>query len=364
MTLKLVSDRSASPQQAAAAWAARLDRGELDAEEGAAFESWLDEPGNADAYADAAASLLVFDGHDLELPELAALRAEALAPASAREDGFGKASPKRMRWMPWAGGALAASIVAALLVLGQPALLDRDRGERPQIAASGERAQTEGRMQSAYRTAVGQQRTIELADGSKVTLNTDTEIAVEYKTGQRNVRLVRGQALFDVAHAPNRPFSVIVGGRKVTALGTVFEVRLDRDRLKVTLMRGKVRVDEEALPEAGKAMAPLAVLMPGQQFVAVGTLAPLVEQVDVEKQLLWRRSLIEFEGETLGEAVAELNRYSTTKMVISDSRAASLRMSGVIRTGDPDEFIELVGAMLPVTSQKNSRGEIELSYAP
>src|SRR3546814_2400669 len=66
---------------------------------------------------------------------------------------------------------------------------------------------------------------------------------VDYRARERIVRLVRGQALFDVAHAPDRPFSVIVAGRKVTALGTIFEVRFDKKRLKVTLLRGKVRID-------------------------------------------------------------------------------------------------------------------------
>src|SRR3546814_20916449 len=103
----------------------------------------------------------------------------------------------------------------------------------------------------------------ELADGSKVTLNTATEIRVDYRARERIVRLVRGQALFDVAHAPDRPFSVIVAGRKVTALGTIFEVRFDKNRLKVTLLRGKVRIDEERVGQAGAAPPPPAVLWAG-----------------------------------------------------------------------------------------------------
>lgn len=362
MSLKLIAGGAAAPGKGAAAWAARLDRGDLDAAENDAFERWLDEPGNPEAYAEAAAAIGVFDGLDPDFPELAALRAEALrdpVAIDARPPGRRMAA---RRWMPWAGGALAASIVAALLLVGSPGVPD---GRPPQLAEQGARpAAPVAGAATEYRTAVGEQRTVELADGSKVTLNTATQIAVDYRAGERIVRLVRGQALFDVAHAPDRPFSVVVAGRKVTALGTVFEVRLDQDRLKVTLLRGKVRVDEDGGDSAAARPPALAVLAPGQQFVAVGALAPIVESVDVDKQTLWRRSLVEFDDETVGGAVAELNRYSATQIIVADSRVASMRLSGVVRTGDAAEFTTLVGAMLPVASRKNARGDIELYYAP
>lgn len=265
--------------------------------------------------------------------------------------------------MPWAGGALAASVAAALIFAGQPNLRDGTPDEAPRVAASDtSRSVAVSDTSPVYRTAIGEQRTITLADGSRVTLNTATEIKVDYSDSVRLVRLVSGQALFDVAHAPDRPFSVVVGGRKVTALGTIFEVRFDHDKLKVTLMRGKVRVDES--PAAGTTPPALAVLAPGQQLVIAGALAPVVESVDVDKQLLWRRSLIEFDGDTVADAVAELNRYSSLQIVVADSRVASMRLSGIVRTGDATEFTELVGAMLPVAARKNPRGELELYYAP
>lgn len=364
MTLKLVSGGVSTPGRGAAAWATRLDRGDLDAAEYKAFEDWLGEPGNPEAYAEAAAAIGFFDDFERDAPELAALREEALRD-SALSHRFSE--PRRgagRAWMPWAGGAIAASILAALLLVGRPAFIDRP-SDAPQIAARDiKSAGPVAGAASGYRTGVGEQRTVELADGSKVTLNTATEIAVDYRAGERTVRLVRGQALFDVAHAPHRPFSVVVAGRKVTALGTIFEVRFDKDRLKVTLLRGKVRVDEVRTETAAVKAPALAVLAPGQQFVAVGTLAPVVARVDVEKQTLWRRSLVEFDDETVGDAIAELNRYSPTQIVVADGRVGAMRMSGIVRTGDPAEFTTLVGAMLPVASRKNTRGEIELYYAP
>ncbi|WP_326914807.1 FecR family protein [Sphingopyxis chilensis] len=364
MTLKLVSGGAPAPEKGAAAWAVRLDRGELDDAETKAFEHWLGEPGNPEAYAEAAAAMHVFNGLDLDLPELAALREEALGDAALAKTKVPSARPPVMRrWMPWAGSALAASIVAALLLVGQPAPQNGQPGGEALIAENG--ASPSVRVAGdGYRTGIGEQRTFELADGSKVTLNTATEISVDYRAGERIVRLVRGQALFDVAHAANRPFSVIVAGRKVTALGTIFEVRLDKDRLKVTLLQGKVRIDEDRVEQAGVEPPALAVLVPGQQFVATGALPPVVGSVDAAKQTLWRRSLVEFDNETVGAAVAELNRYSATQIVVADSRVAAMRMSGIVKTGDAGEFTTLVGAMLPVASRKNARGDIELYYAP
>src|SRR3546814_6038245 len=73
------------------------------------------------------------------------------------------------------------------------------------------------------------------------------------------------------------------------------------------------------------------------QFVPAVALAPIVESVDVDKQTLWRRSLVEFDDETVGAAVAELNRYSATQIVVADSRVAAMRMSGIVKTGDRSE---------------------------
>src|SRR3546814_5635991 len=117
MTLKLVSGGAPAPEKGATAWAVRLDRGELDDAETKAFEHWLGEPGNPEAYAEAAAAMHVFDGLDLGLPELVALREEALGAAALAQAEVPSARPPVMRrWMPWAGSALAASIVAALLL--------------------------------------------------------------------------------------------------------------------------------------------------------------------------------------------------------------------------------------------------------
>lgn len=351
MKLRLVPGGAETPEDRAAEWAVRMDGRDLDDAEFAELDEWLAEAPNRQAFGKAQDAMALFDDLDAVLPELAALRAEARnhAPSSSR------------RWVPWAGGALAASIAAALLFLQAGDVSERSPTAPPQVADAGT-ASLAG--QAVYKTAVGEQRTVKLADGSTVTLNTGTEIAVDYGPRERLVRLVRGQALFDVAHAADRPFSVIVAGRKVTALGTLFEVRLDKDRLRVTLLRGRVRVDEPpAAISATKVSAP-TFLAPGDQFSAATGLAPVVQSVDVEQQLLWRQSLVEFDDAPIGDAVAELNRYSAKPIVVRDPRVADMRISGIVKTGDADAFTALVSAMLPVAARRNERGEVELYHTP
>ncbi|WP_447756637.1 FecR family protein [Sphingopyxis fribergensis] len=351
MKLKLVPGGAETPEDRAAEWAVRMDSRDLDDAEFAEFDEWLADASNQEAFDKASDAMALFDGLDSDLPELAALREEAQSHS---------ASPDR-RWVPWAGGALAASIAAALLFFQAGEVSERLPGAPSQVVDAGT-APLAG--QAVYKTVVGEQRTVALADGSKVTLNTGTEIAVDYSPRERIVRLVRGQALFDVAHAADRPFSVIVAGRKVTALGTLFEVRLDQNRLRVTLLRGRVRVDEQPAATAATKVPAPTFLSPGEQFSLATGLAPVVQSVDVEQQLLWRQSLVEFDDAPIGDAIAELNRYSAKPIVVRDPRVADMRISGIVKTGDADSFTALVGAMLPVAARKNERGEVELYHTP
>ena len=353
---RLVPDRADTPIDRAAHWAVRDDADAFDAAEQAEFDAWLAEPGSADAYARARDALDVFDDlDDMDLPGLAALRQEAQAHRARRP------------WLPWAaGGAIAAGIAGVLgfTLLGQPGgapqatapQIAKAEPSIPEVAAPAE--------SGAYATAIGEQRVLVLADGSRVTMNTGSQITVDFRPDRRIVRLVRGQALFDVAHNPKRPFSVAAGGRVVTALGTVFEVQIGRGQLHVTLMRGKVVIDPPRVTATGGTTPPAAqaptYLAPGQQFTVTLRSAPEVHAVDVNRQLLWRQQLVEFDNAPVSQAVAELNRYSLKPIVISDERVGRMRISGVYKTGDPNAFADLVSTMLPVAARDTNRGEIEL----
>jgi len=129
-------------------------------------------------------------------------------------------------------------------------------------------------------------------------------------------------------------------------------------------MRGKVVIDPPRVTATGGTTPPAAqaptYLAPGQQFTVTLRSAPEVHAVDVNRQLLWRQQLVEFDNAPVSQAVAELNRYSLKPIVISDERVGRMRISGVYKTGDPNAFADLVSTMLPVAARDTNRGEIEL----
>ncbi len=184
-------------------------------------------------------------------------------------------------------------------------------------------------------TTVGEQRLLTLQDGTRVFLNTSTRIVVQYEQAARRVRLESGEALFDVARQAGRPFVVEAGGRQVRAIGTAFVVRDDPDRLTVTLVEGKV-----AVSEPGTAVP--AYLSPGQRLTLTGHGTPQVDRPSIEKATAWRRGLVDFETTELRVAVEEMNRYSERKLVVRNTDAAKLPITGVFRAGDSSSFAAAV----------------------
>jgi transmembrane sensor len=176
----------------------------------------------------------------------------------------------------------------------------------------------------------------------------------------------RGQALFEVSHDSARPFTVEAADRQVTALGTIFEVRVDPGRVNVTLIRGKVVVDRSPEANGGydETRIPPTILKPGQQFDAELGAPQKVAAVDIDRQLLWRNGFVEFDDEPLGRAVAEINRYSARPIVLSNDGVAALHVSGLFRTGSPDQFVDAIEGLLPVDAKPNGQGGIELSIVP
>jgi transmembrane sensor len=209
----------------------------------------------------------------------------------------------------------------------------------------------------------GERRTIGLADGSTLTLNTDSAVRVAYSPARRFVSLLRGQVLFEVAKDRRRPFVVQAADRQVTALGTIFEVTLDRTLMKVTLVEGRVVVDAISDRPANAAIISPMVLTPGQEFVATIGSAPQLARVDVDQQLRWREGFVEFNDIPLAKAVEEMNRHSNHQIVIHDDAAGSLRISGVFRTGDSERFAAIVGELLPIETLLLPDGHVVLSIS-
>jgi transmembrane sensor len=188
-----------------------------------------------------------------------------------------------------------------------------------------------------FRTAIGEVSERRLADGTVTTLDTNTVLRAWQVKDARFVELVQGRARFKVAKDPARPFSVLARGKSVTATGTDFDVYLKSDSLRVTLVEGRVRVRTQ---EKGSNL-PSIDLTPGYQLTASSSHWALA-QTDAASNVSWSQRQLTFDNDTLREIADELNRYSTRKIVINDSRIANLRMSAVIKTSDNLSFLDAV----------------------
>jgi transmembrane sensor len=218
-------------------------------------------------------------------------------------------------------------------------------------------------------TAVGQQRHVTLADGSQITLNTNTLLTVDVTGEHRVVYLRRGEAHFDVTHNAARPFLVHAGDELIRDLGTQFEVRLHPDHdVDVLVNEGRVEVQGPApgegssgsgapRPDAGWVRA----LSAGEQLQIAGPRLNVVtvSPRQIDDELAWREGALVFQGEPLSEAIAEVGRYTRTRIVLTGSQVASLPISGRFRTNDVPGFLKALQAALPV---RVSRAGPQLIY--
>lgn len=205
-----------------------------------------------------------------------------------------------------------------------------------------------------FATAVGEQRLVQLADGSSVRLDTDTRIKVRFDGGKRLIDLEQGQALFNVAHDAAKPFLVRAGSTEVTAVGTIFDVRRDQAAVQVTLVQGIVEV---AGGQQGRAPSRITA---GQQTRVTPTGAA-TKAVDVETATSWADGRIVFRDTPLRAAVAEVNRYLTQKVELDSDARADVPVSGVFKVGDRDAFVSTAAAVLELRVSAGEGGTVRLS---
>ncbi len=265
---------------------------------------------------------------------IAAMRAHALAC-------------RKRNWLP-AMPAAAAAAAVVLVACASLFLFLASGWQTPTGKGGGGDAPV--RYASAAET-----RDIRLPDGSRLTLDVQSEALAKFGGGERIVTLVRGRAYFDVAPREAQPFSVVADDRRVIALGTRFDVRLGPGELTVTLVEGKVSVG----PSDGSARP--VELSPGEQFVEKDGSAVVRKLIQGRGDATsWARGQLTFDDVTLQEAVAEVNRYSKTKITISSPSVASLRISGEFRAGDAGRFAETVAELHPVRAVRTD-DRIELA---
>ncbi len=199
-----------------------------------------------------------------------------------------------------------------------------------------------------YRTGIGEQRSLTLEDGSTVTLNARSRIKVRYTEGQRSIDLLEGQALFQVAKNPQRPFVVKAGDARVQAVGTAFDVRRARSGTVVTVVEGRVAVNvPPAVARAETVHVPLskrneALLGAGEQVVVTQHVVTTPEHANVANTLAWTRRSLVLATASLPDVADELNRYAKKPWVIQDPTLTRFHVSGVFSTTDSVPLLQFL----------------------
>ena len=223
-----------------------------------------------------------------------------------------------------------------------------------------------------YKTALGEQRRIHLDDGSVVTLNTNSELAIDFSKTRRAVKLIRGEANFQVAKNPERPFGVYAGSGMVWAVGTAFNVRHSVSGVDVIVTEGSVKVfsnigaeksSELSIDNAREAEPRItgertsagtgreeALLIAGEvvRYSKVIESLDAVQQEDIKRKLAWQEGALIFKGESLAQAVAEISRYTDRRIIITDPFLAGLRVGGHYKTGDIEALFASLGQGLQI----------------
>jgi len=292
--------------EAAFAWVARLDREGRSPETEAALEAWL----AGDARRRGAFLRAEALWTRLDRASLASAYAHAAPPASVSR-----------RVVLAAGSAVAASGLFAWLIFGR---------------------------EPSFDTTLGETRSVPLADGSVMVMNTESRAGVSMTSAVRRVRLTAGEAWFDVEKNPSRPFVVEADRVRVQAVGTAFSVRRFDNGADVCVTEGAV----EAWVE-GAAGSRVRIEAGEKAFVSEAEPAKArpARDADIERKLAWRAGKIDLNGETLADAVAEFNRYNERKLKLASASLGQRRMYGLFRAHDPEAFARAVAVSLNATVQ-------------
>ncbi|MDE0038676.1 MAG: FecR domain-containing protein [Gammaproteobacteria bacterium] len=220
-----------------------------------------------------------------------------------------------------------------------------------------------GSRPEVYATGIGEQRTIRLDDGSQIAMNTASRLAVDYNERVRAVRLERGEAHFDVADDPERPFSVDLGARSVTALGTAFNVRKTPERYEVAVFEGAIAFHEtgdelaSSQPRISGDGRAVVIASPGRRRLEEGWVAEYELGSDrltatrpesIERYRAWRSGTLSFRAAPLYTVVRELNRYSRKKILIEDASVMELNVYATVGIDEIDAALNGLEELLPI----------------
>lgn len=301
----------------AAQWVSKLDVSEPDQETVAAFKQW---------YAQSPEHSAIFDKHMAMWNDMNVLT--GMLPPKRAPAPSSRGRLLQRRWQPALAFCTLLFVVGLLFVVQSP---------------------------EHYATAVGERKTVQLDDGTRVLLNTNTRLDVDYSNNHRRVVLHQGEAHFDIAHNPERPFEVYAGEGLVRALGTAFNVYLKADDVEVVVTEGSVAIlpTKAALTQLPSS-PPKASSQHKPPELAARVLAGTVVTYDRhtaehvmqealgedDSKLSWHEGMLVFRNEPLARVIEEVNRYTTQKIVIPDREVRLLKMGGFFKVSDIDSVFD------------------------
>jgi len=309
----------------AAAWVARFDAGDVSAKDQAAFQTWLNRSA---LHREAIAAYGSFWSEFDQLGQLThAVQAERAPDIQAKHSSV---LPGAKYWL----AACAASVLLMVTTSG---------GIRPEIPKHSPVRQASAAhadVRQSYVTAVGGQKKFTLADGSVVTLNTNSQIDVEFRGDCRDVHLVRGEAYFDVVHDDKRPFIVHANQYVVRDIGTAFAVHLtDKGLMDVRVTKGRVEIAARASEgQASRRPKSLGILSAGQDVLFGQKIerAEVVSEAELSRKLAWRQGQLIYSGQPLAEVLDDISRYSDIQIELADPALRDLPVGGAFSVNQTD----------------------------
>ncbi len=334
-------------QEQACLWISRLDRG-LKSDEKTELDAWLSESNaHRQALLDAAS---LWDDMSV-LNELSGLFPQ---PTSRQKKG------NMSKTAVWGIAATFLVMAIAVGVVVQRTWLN----STPEFAAVMQKVQT----------GVGEQKNVTLADGSKLHLNTNSVVTVDFSSTARNNVLLKGEAHFEVAHDKSRPFSVTAGNNTVTAVGTAFNMQyVDDNAFELVVTDGKVLVKDRFKASSSNeslfTKRPVAeeglLMFAGEKATVQGKVEAResMSQNDIDDDLAWQQGMIVFKGEPLEAVLAEIGRYTPVRFNISDESLRKRRVAGYFKVGDIDGLLSALKSSFNINYEKVTETSIELKLA-
>ena len=308
MTSPELSPTAKPIREQAASWLMRANSPEWDAENQQQLDAWL------------AAS----EFHRASYWRLEAAWAEATRLAALHSPGSRRGPRLRRLLNPGAWRAAATGLLLVVACIG------------------GYRIYSTPNVRE-YATPIGGHRTLTLPDGTVIELNTDTALSIADDLSQPTVWLAKGEAYFGVVHNPRRPFIVIAGNHKVTDLGTKFVVHRTGSNIEVALLEGRAQLDSIGRDVSERSTE----LTPGEIATATNDSMSVTKKPvqSLSNEVSWRKGLLIFDGTTLGDAVADFNRYNIEKIVVRDPSVMQLRVNGTFPVHARQEFVDVAQAV-------------------